>query len=170
MLCQFKLVDSQWRRASWKTRAGIGQQLNSSGGDKIEQAIRLGFSTLNNESEYEVILTEIELATELSADKFIIRSDSQLVVGPVNAEYESRDPLMVKYVTLVKQQLAGFSTWKLEHVIRNFNERADTLAAGGASLPITETIFMPIYFQPDSTIATIRVSQVGETSASWMDP
>ena len=77
---------------------------------------------------------------------------------------------MAKYVTLVKQRLAGFSIWKLEHVPKDSNERADTLAVVAASLPITETIFMPIYYQPDSSIATIRISQVGETSPSWMDP
>ena len=88
------------------------------------------------------------------------------MVGQVNVEYESRDPRMVKYVALVKQRLAGFSTWKLKHVPREFNERADALATIVASLPITETIYMPIYYQSDSTIATIRVSQVGETFAS----
>ena len=45
---------------SRQTGVGIGLQLNSSGGDKIEQVVRLGFSTSNNESEYETILAEIE--------------------------------------------------------------------------------------------------------------
>ena len=103
-------------------------------------------------------------------DKLIIRSDSLLVVGQVNAEYESRDPRIAKYVTLVKQRLDGFSTWKLKHVPRDSNEKADALAAVAASLPITETIFLPIYYQSDSSIATIWVSQVGETSPSWMSP
>ena len=79
-------------------------------GDKIKQAIRLGFSASNNESEYEAILVGIELAAVISADKLIIRSDSQLVVGQVKAEYESRDPQMAKYVTLVKQRLGSFSS------------------------------------------------------------
>ena len=92
----------------------------------------------------------------LSTDKILIRSDSQLVVGQVNEEYESRDPQMAKYVALVKQRLAGFSTWKLEHVSRDSNEKVDALAAVAASLPITETIFLPIYYQPDSSIAIIR--------------
>ena len=77
---------------------------------------------------------------------------------------------MEKYVTLVKQRLGSFSAWKLEHIPRDCNEKADTLAAVATSLPITETIFMPIYYQSDSSIATIRVSQVGETSLSWIDP
>ena len=77
---------------------------------------------------------------------------------------------MVKYVALVKQRLAGFSTWKLEHVPRDSNEKADALATVTAFLPITETIFLPTYYQPDSSIAIIRVNQVGGTSPSWMEP
>ena len=77
---------------------------------------------------------------------------------------------MAKYVTLIKQRLASFSTWKLEHVPRDSNEKADALVIVAASLLIIETIFLPIYYQPDSSIATVRVNQVGETSLSWMDP
>ena len=89
-----------------------------------------------------------------------------MVVGQVNEEYESQDPRMAKYVTLVKQRLASFSAWKLEHVPKDCNERAYALTAVAASLPITETIFLPIYHQPDSSITTVRVSQVGKTSPS----
>ena len=103
-------------------------------------------------------------------DKLIIHSDSQLVVGQVNEEYESRDPQMAKYVALVKQRLAGFSTWKLEQILRDSNEKANALTAVAASLPITETIFLPIYYQSDSSIAITRVSQVGKTSPFWIDP
>ena len=67
--------------AARQTGVGIGLQLKSLGGDIIEQAIRLGFSTSNNESEYEAILAGIEFPTAISVDSLIIRSDSQLVVG-----------------------------------------------------------------------------------------
>ena len=95
--------------ASRQIGARIGLQLKSSIGEKIEQAIRLGFSASNNKSEYEAILARIELAATVSIDKLLIRSDSQLVVGQVNEEYESRDPRMAKYVSLVKQRLGSFS-------------------------------------------------------------
>ena len=80
------------------------------------------------------------------------------MVGQVNAEYEYRDPRMAKYVTLVKQFLGSFSEWKLKHLPRDCNEKVDALASVVASLPITETIFLPIYYQPDSSIAIVRVS------------
>ena len=60
---------------------------------------------------------------------------------------------MAKYVTLVKQCLGSFPAWKLEHIPRDCNEKADALAAMATSLPITETIFLPIYYKSDSSIA-----------------
>ena len=80
----------------------------------------------------------------MSADRLLIRSDSQLVVGQVNEEYESRDPRMEKYVSLVKQRLDGFSAWKLKHITRDYNEKADALAVVAASLPTTETVILPL--------------------------
>ena len=106
----------------------------------------------------------------MSADKLLIQSDSQLVVGQVNAEYESRDPRMEKYVSLVRQRLGIFSTWKLEHIPRDCNKKANALAVVASSIPMIETVFLPIYYQPYSSIITTRVSQMDEVSPSWMDP
>ena len=53
---------------------------------------------------------------------------------------------MEKYVSLVKQHLDNFLAWKLEHITRDCNEKADALAAFVASLPITETVIMPICY------------------------
>ena len=73
---------------------------------------------------------------------------------------------MAKYVSLVKQSLGSFLAWKLEHIPRDCNEKVKALATVAASLPITETVFLPIYYQPDSSIITTRVSQVDEVSPS----
>ena len=62
--------------ASRQTEASIGLQLKSPSGEKIKQAIRLGFSASNNESEYEAILAELELVSALSVGKLLIQSDS----------------------------------------------------------------------------------------------
>ena len=50
------------------------------------------------------------------------------------------------------------------------NEKADALASVAASLPITETIFLPIYYQSGSLIASPQVNQVDKDPPSWMDP
>ena len=106
----------------------------------------------------------------MGEDNLLIRSDSQLAVGQVNAEFESREPRMEKYASLVKQKLSTLSAGRLEHVPRDRNERADALAAVAASLPIKETIYLPIYYQPDSSILHMQVSQIKEAPSSWMDP
>ena len=73
--------------ASRQSRVDIGLQLTSPTGERIEQAVRLGFSASNNESEYEAMLTGLELALVVGANNLLIRSDSQLVIGQVNAEF-----------------------------------------------------------------------------------
>ena len=77
---------------------------------------------------------------------------------------------MAKYASLVKQKLSTLTTWKLEHIPRDSNEPADALATVAASLPITETIYLPIYYQPGSSILHTQVSQVEESPPSWIDP
>ena len=145
-------------------------QLTSPTGERIEQVVCLGFSASNNKSEYEAIIAGLELALAVGADCLSIRSDSQLVVGQVNAEFESKEPRMAKYASLVKQKLSTLSAWKLEHVPRDCNERADALAVVAASLPIKETIYLLIYYQLGSSILHTQVSQIEEVPPSWMDP
>ena len=77
---------------------------------------------------------------------------------------------MVKYVSQVKQRLSSFPVWKFEHIPKDSNEKANTLASMAASPPITETIFLPIYYQPVSSIASPQVNQVDKDLPSWMEP
>ena len=156
--------------ASRQSRVEIGLQLTSPTGERIEQAVRLGFSASNNELEYEAMIAGLELVLVVGASSLLIRSDSQLVIGQVNAEFKSREPRMAKYASLVKQKLSTLVTWKLEHIPRDRNDRADALAVVATSLPITETIYLPIYYQLGSSILHTRVSHVEESPPSWMDP
>ena len=47
---------------------------------------------------------------------------------------------MTKYSSLAKQKLKNLTAWKLEHISRDRNERADALASVASSLPVKETI------------------------------
>ena len=75
--------------ASCQSGVGVGLRLKAPIGKRIEHAIRLEFPASNNETEYEAILTGVNLAKSVSLEKFIIRDDSQLEVGQVNEEYET---------------------------------------------------------------------------------
>ena len=53
--------------ASRQRGDGVGLQLKTPTGERIERAIRLDFPTSNNEAEYEVILAGINLAISVSS-------------------------------------------------------------------------------------------------------
>ena len=77
---------------------------------------------------------------------------------------------MVKYASLVKQRLESFTAWKIQHIPRDSNEKENALAVVAASLPIKETIFLPVYLQPTSSITTNQVNEIDEACSSWMTP
>ena len=58
--------------ASRQSGADIGLQLTSPIGERIEHAVRLGFSATNNESEYEAMIAGLELALAMGADRLSI--------------------------------------------------------------------------------------------------
>ena len=77
---------------------------------------------------------------------------------------------MIKYVCCVKLQLENFTAWKLEHILRNYNEKEDALAAIVSSLPIKETVVLHVYLQSTSSITTNKVNKIDESCSSWMTP
>ena len=60
--------------------------------------------------------------------------------------------------------------WKLEHIPRSSNEKADALAAVATSIPTKETVLLPVYYQLESSIAANQVNEIEEACTSWMTP
>ena len=73
---------------------------------------------------------------------------------------------MTRYVSLVNLRLGSFIAWRLEHVSRNSNEKADALATLATSLPIKEIVLLLVYYLPESSITTNRVNEIYETGPS----
>ena len=93
---------------SRRMEVGLGLQLRAPTEEVIKQAILFNFLASNNEAEYEAIIAGLDLTIFVSSKKIIIRSDSQLVVGQVNSEYEIKDQRMAKYVSMINQLLGNF--------------------------------------------------------------
>ena len=53
--------------------------------------MRLQYPTTNNEAEYEALLTGLKMAKILGAAELDVLSNSQLVVGQVNGDYEAKE-------------------------------------------------------------------------------
>ena len=57
----------------------------------IEKSLRLGFSIINNEAEYETLLVGMAMVQKMGGKSIEVFSDSRLVVGQVKEELEARD-------------------------------------------------------------------------------
>ncbi|WKA01256.1 hypothetical protein VitviT2T_019544 [Vitis vinifera] len=158
--------------ASRSSGSGVGLLLRSPTGEHLEQAIRLGFSTSNNEAEYEAILSGLDLALTLSVSKLRIFSDSQLVVKHVQEEYEAKDARMARYLAKVRNTLQQFTKWTIEKIKQTDNRRADALAGIAASLPIKEAILLPIHVQTNPSVSEISTCNTIEAPQAdgqeWM--
>ena len=60
----------------------------------IEKSLRLGFSALNNEAEYEVLLVGMTVVQKMRGRTLEMFSNLRLVVGQVKGELETVDMRM----------------------------------------------------------------------------
>ena len=79
--------------------SGVGLVLVSLEQITIEKSLRLGFSTTNNEVEYEVLLKGMSMVQRIGRKAVKMFSDSRLVVGQVKGELEVRDERMQGYLS-----------------------------------------------------------------------
>ena len=106
----------------------MGLVLISPDGITIEKSLRLGFSAMNNEAEYEALLEGMSMVEKLGGKSINMFSDSRLVVGQVNGELEARDERMQQYLVQAKRLRVHFNYFSLMHVSRSGNTHADSLA------------------------------------------
>ncbi|RDY14543.1 rnhA, partial [Mucuna pruriens] len=133
----------------------------------VDQLVRFGFKASNNQAEYEALHVEIRLAKELRATRLMIKSDSQLITGQVNGEYQARDLQLIQYLEAVKEQ--AFEKFTLWHVPRKKNEKADLLAklASTRRGGLNKTIVQEALGQPTVQEPAVLSS---EWQLSWFDP
>ena len=58
----------------------------------------------NNEAEYKAILTGLNLAKTVGASLVVLHSNSQVVIGNINGNYEAKGEQMKKYLDLIRRQ------------------------------------------------------------------
>ena len=94
----------------------------------IEKSLRLGFSTTNNEVEYEALLVGMTMVQKIGEKTVEIFSDSRLVVGQVKGKLEARDVRMQGYLNQVRHLQSGFESFNLLQISRSGNTHVDSLA------------------------------------------
>ena len=104
--------------------SGVGLVLVSPERITIEKSLRLNFSAINNEAEYETLL----MVQKMGGKAVKVFSDSKLVVGQVRGDLEARVSRMQEYLCQVRSIQEKFEVFDLSHVPRSGNTHADSLA------------------------------------------
>src|ERR1700732_612403 len=94
----------------------------------MEHSVRLNFNTMNNEAEYEALITGLQRALVCKAEQINIQYDSQLVVNQITGDYQMKEPNLQKYLNTVMFLLNQFKQYNIHHVVREDNRHADALA------------------------------------------
>ena len=72
----------------------------------MEKLLRLGFSATNNEAEYKALLAGVAMVRLLGGEMVELYSDSRLIVGQVNGDFETWDERMQVYLAKVQNARA----------------------------------------------------------------
>ena len=73
-------------------------------------------------------MTGLRIARALGAEKVVLKSDSQLVIGQVRGDFEVKETRMQKYLKLVNQLVSTFLHTEFVQIPRDQNIEADKLA------------------------------------------
>ncbi|MGH7828549.1 MAG: ribonuclease HI family protein [Candidatus Binatia bacterium] len=108
--------------------AGCGAAIYDESGKLLRELCRyLGHAT-NNVAEYEGLLMGLEGALELGGKKVQVQSDSQLLVRQLNGLYRVKDEKLKKLHEKAVALLRQFDSYRIIHIGREKNRRADRLA------------------------------------------
>ncbi|XP_062176102.1 uncharacterized protein LOC133881163 [Alnus glutinosa] len=109
--------------SAW-SRSGVGVILRNPKGQEFGFAIKLDFVTTNNEAEYEVVISGLALSQEMGATNVEIRSDSQVVVGQVQGQFDTQEDRMARYLDQVRKFQSYFDRVVVTKIPREANTRA----------------------------------------------
>ncbi|XP_074346432.1 uncharacterized protein LOC141685216 [Apium graveolens] len=155
--------------SSTSNSGGAGVMLISPEGFKIQQALRFGFSAINNVAEYEALIAGLKLTSDLEAEVIDIFGDSQLVSRQINGDFKTHNERMTQYLTRTQELLKKFSSWKMSNVDREENQWADSLAKlASSNLPVNlSPIDVDVLATP--SIDEVSVNQI-QTKPDWRQP
>jgi len=82
----------------------------------------------NNYAEYKALLKALDIALYFETSDLKVRTDSELVVKQIIGEYKVKNDTIKSLHEQAQAKIKKFKRFRIEHVSRNFNEKADYLA------------------------------------------
>ena len=100
---------------------GVGVVLYHEEDKAIALSFKLEFPYSNNTAEYEAYLTGLATTLEMGVKHFKVMSDSNLVVCQAKGIFSLKEPNLAPYRAMAQKMEEKFSTFKIEHALRNEN-------------------------------------------------
>ncbi|GJS87316.1 reverse transcriptase domain-containing protein [Tanacetum coccineum] len=150
---------------------GAGLVLIDPTGIEYTYAIRLNFTSTNNEAEYEALLTGLWIAGKMKVQALKVKVDSKLVACQFNGEFVASSDGMAKYLAKKKELSTLFKKFSIENMPQNQNQKADVLSklASVAFNHLTKEILVEV-LNAKSVEAREMNAIVEEEGDNWMTP
>ncbi len=107
--------------------AAAGVVLRSDGGEALLEAGYLLGKMTNNQAEYSALLIGVRAANQWGAEQLTIYGDSELLVRQLTGQYRVKSEGLLPLFEDAQQQLRQLQLWRIHHVPRHQNARADEL-------------------------------------------
>jgi len=108
--------------------AGLGVVLRAADGTPVVTLGRFIGRATNNVAEYRALITGLQKAKELGAQRIVVRGDSELIIRQMRGEYRVKSPDMRPLYEQAKELFDEFQEARIEHNYRDKNTLADRLA------------------------------------------
>ena len=108
--------------------SGIGASIENENGDEIAIVSSYIGNGTNNRAEYIAAIEGVKKAIQLQAEEIELRMDSLLVVRQVEGLWKIKHPSLKILNQELKHALNSLKKWRVKHVPREKNQRADSLA------------------------------------------
>lgn len=124
--------------------------LEGPNGFLLEHSLVFNFKMSNNQAEFEALIAGLELAKDTGARKLVCRTNSQLVVGKMNGEFQVKEDNLLQYYHKASALAQEFEQVKIQHIPRQQNARADMLSklCVGKEKGQLTTIIRQVLLQP----------------------
>lgn len=108
--------------------AGYGVFIERQGGEPLAELSEFLGKTTNNVAEYSGLLAALEWALEHRQPRLRVVADSELMVKQMQGRYKVNSPDLRPLWEEAKRRAARLEGFRIEHVLRGKNQKADRLA------------------------------------------
>lgn len=111
---------------------GCGAVLKDAAGNVVKCASEfVGVSVTNNMCEYRGALLGLKLAQDAGVKEIVLKTDSLLLCNQVKGVYRVKSPNLKDIYSNLMTESRNFDSFDVQHIRREFNKEADTLANEG---------------------------------------